>query len=56
LKRNKRYCPEVALNKTNSLCEWRTISKTVVLRYRTHLESRRLARGTINVRLGAVVC
>src|SRR5258708_2798907 len=29
-------------------------SKGVVLRYRIHLESRRLAPGTINLRLGAV--
>jgi hypothetical protein len=29
-------------------------SKTVVLRYRIHLESRNLALGTINLRLGAV--
>lgn len=29
-------------------------SKTVVLRYRLHLESRKLAPGTINLRLGAV--
>lgn len=31
-----------------------SFSKTVVLRYRIHLESRRLAPGTINLRLGAV--
>ena len=38
------YCsePRVAFN------------KTVVLRYRIHLESRKLAPGTINLRLGAV--
>ena len=29
-------------------------SRTVVLRYRSHLESRQLAPGTINLRLGAV--
>src|SRR5664279_4764648 len=32
----------------------RSYSKTVVLRYRIHLESRQLAPGTINLRLGAV--
>ena len=31
-----------------------SFSKTVVLRYRIHLESRHLAPGTINLRLGAV--
>src|ERR1700685_831121 len=31
-----------------------SFSKTVVLRYRMHLESRHLAPGTINLRLGAV--
>jgi hypothetical protein len=31
-----------------------SFSKTVVVRYRMHLESRRLAPGTINLRLGAV--
>ena len=30
------------------------VSKAVVLRYRMHLESRHLAPGTINLRLGAV--
>ena len=38
------YCSEPRLS----------FSKTVVLRYRTHLESRHLAPGTINLRLGAV--
>src|SRR5215470_13063128 len=31
-----------------------SFSRTVVLRYRIHLESRHLAPGTINLRLGAV--
>ena len=31
-----------------------SFSKTVVVRYRTHLEARHLAPGTINLRLGAV--
>ena len=31
-----------------------SFSKTVVVRYRMHLESRHLAPGTINLRLGAV--
>src|SRR5579862_5803161 len=31
-----------------------SFSKTVVLRYRIHLESRHLAPGTINLRMGAV--
>ena len=31
-----------------------SFSKTVVVRYRMHLESRHLAPGTINFRLGAV--
>jgi site-specific recombinase XerD len=31
-----------------------SFSKTVVIRYRMHLESRHLAHGTINLRLGAV--
>ncbi len=35
--------------------EWRlSFNRTVVLRYRTHWESRNLAPGTINVRLAAV--
>ena len=38
------YCSEPRLS----------FSKAVVLRYRTHLESRHLAPGTINLRLGAV--
>lgn len=38
------YCSEARLS----------FNKTVVLRYRMHLESRRLALGTINLRLGAV--
>ena len=38
------YCSEPRLS----------FSKTVVLRYRIHLESRRLAPGTVNLRLGAV--
>src|SRR5215469_5223080 len=38
------YCPEPRLS----------FSKTVVLRYRMHLESRNLAPGTVNLRLGAV--
>src|ERR1700730_7456561 len=38
------YCSETRLS----------FSKTVVVRYRMHLESRQLAPGTINLRLGAV--
>jgi len=38
------YCSEPRLS----------FSRTVVLRYRMHLESRNLAPGTINLRLGAV--
>jgi hypothetical protein len=38
------YCSEPRLS----------FRKTVVTRYRMHLESRRLAPGTINIRLGAV--
>jgi site-specific recombinase XerD len=38
------YCSEPRLS----------FSKTVVLRYRIHLESRHLASGTVNLRLGAV--
>lgn len=38
------YCSEPRLS----------FSKSVVLRYRSHLESRRLAPGTINLRLGVV--
>src|SRR5246500_5285638 len=38
------YCSEPRLS----------FSKTVVVRYRIHLESRHLAPGTINLRLGAV--
>src|SRR6476619_3357146 len=38
------YCSEPRLS----------FSKTVVIRYRIHLESRHLAPGTINLRLGAV--
>jgi hypothetical protein len=38
------YCSEPRLS----------FSKTVVVRHRMHLESRRLAPGTINLRLGAV--
>ena len=38
------YCSEPRL----------AFNKTVVLRYRLHLESRKLAPGTINLRLGAV--
>src|ERR1700756_60101 len=38
------YCSEPRLS----------FSRTVVLRYRIHLESRNLAPGTINLRLGAV--
>ena len=38
------YCSEPRLS----------FSKTVVVRYRMHLESRKLASGTINLRLGAV--
>jgi site-specific recombinase XerD len=38
------YCSEPRLS----------FNRTVVLRYRTHLESRQLAPGTINLRLGAV--
>jgi hypothetical protein len=38
------YCSEPRLS----------FNRTVVLRYRMHLESRKLAPGTINLRLGAV--
>src|SRR3979409_463677 len=38
------YCSEPRLS----------FSKTVLVRYRMHLESRHLAPGTINLRLGAV--
>src|SRR5690348_18086785 len=38
------YCSEPRL----------AFNKTVLLRFRVHLESRRLALGTINLRLGAV--
>src|SRR5262249_4580479 len=38
------YCSEPRLS----------FSKTVVVRYRMHLDSRQLAPGTINLRLGAV--
>ena len=38
------YCSEPRLS----------FSKTIVLRYRIHLERRRLASGTVNLRLGAV--
>jgi len=38
------YCSELRL----------AFNKTVVLRYRIHLESRKLSPGTINLRLGAV--
>ena len=38
------YCSEPRLS----------FSKTIVLRYRMHLESRHLAPGTVNLRLGAV--
>jgi hypothetical protein len=38
------YCSEPRLS----------LNRTVILRYRIHLESRNLARGTINVRLAAV--
>jgi hypothetical protein len=38
------YCSEPRLS----------FSKTVVVRYRMHLETRQLAPGTINLRLGAV--
>src|SRR5262249_7082703 len=38
------YCSEPRLS----------FNKTVVVRYRMHLESRHLAPGTINLRLGAV--
>ena len=38
------YCSEPRLS----------FNKTVVIRYRIHLESRKLAPGTINLRLGAV--
>ncbi len=38
------YCSEPRLS----------FNKTVVVRYRMHLESRKLAPGTINLRLGAV--
>jgi site-specific recombinase XerD len=38
------YCSEPRL----------ALNRTVILRYRSHLESRQLAPGTINLRLGAV--
>lgn len=38
------YCSELRL----------AFNRTVVLRYRSHLESRQLAPGTVNLRLGAV--
>src|SRR5436190_15399667 len=38
------YCSEPRL----------ALNRTVVLRYRSHLESRQLAPGTVNLRLGAV--
>src|SRR5260370_14073367 len=38
------YCSEPRL----------ALSRIVVLRYRSHLESRQLAPGTVNLRLGAV--
>ncbi|HEX4169143.1 MAG TPA: site-specific integrase, partial [Bryobacteraceae bacterium] len=38
------YCSEPRLS----------FNRTVVLRYRIHLESRKLAPGTVNLRLGAV--
>ena len=38
------YCSEPRL----------TFNRIVVLRYRSHLESRQLAPGTVNLRLGAV--
>src|ERR1700686_4218093 len=38
------YCSEPRLS----------LSRTVVVRYRMHLESRKLAAGTVNLRLGAV--
>src|ERR671937_418485 len=38
------YCSEPRLS----------FNRTVVLRYRIHLEDRRLAPGTVNLRLGAV--
>ena len=38
------YCSEPRL----------ALNRIVVLRYRSHLESRRLAPGTVNLRLGAV--
>ena len=38
------YCPEPRL----------AFNRIVVLRYRSHLESRQLAPGTVNLRLGAV--
>src|SRR5450755_1692169 len=40
------YCSEPRL----------AFNRTLVLRYRSHLESRQLAPGTINLRLGAVRC
>jgi hypothetical protein len=38
------YCSEPRLS----------FNRTVVMRYRVHLESRKLAPGTVNLRLGAV--
>ena len=46
-----------AISEDNGLAEREprlSFSKTVVLRYRIHLESRHLAPGTVNLRLGAV--
>jgi hypothetical protein len=50
------YCSELA---SPSIGLWsfvtaHTFNWIVVLRYRSHLESRQLAPGTINLRLGAV--
>jgi hypothetical protein len=46
----------VLMNSSNGYCSEPRLSfsRSVVLRYRIHLESRHLAPGTINLRLGAV--
>jgi site-specific recombinase XerD len=60
---NNLSCPDAKrgyLHAIDEFVEWYcseprlSFSKTVVVRYRTHLESRHLAPGTINLRLGAV--
>jgi site-specific recombinase XerD len=60
---NSLSCPEAQRgyrHAINEFVDWYcseprlSVSKTVVLRYRMHLETRNLAPGTINLRLGAV--